>query len=209
MPDEIIPGIAANDLLKVQNTSIAIADENQKIVWFNQSFKEDVGGGRIKGNNFITMFSIPENIILSNKKSLLAQNQQNNLGFHLTEILKCESLIISPCFFEEDLLAIILNCANISRSDLGIIIFHGKNDKSEFLFYDPENQINNKDDVEKSIASDFSFINKWLHLNKKSLLAQNQQNNLGFHLTEILKCESLIISPCFFEEDLLAKIFSF
>ena len=69
MPDEIIPGIAANDLLKVQNASIAIADENQKIVWFNQSFKEDIGGGRIKGNNFITMFSIPENILLSNKKS--------------------------------------------------------------------------------------------------------------------------------------------
>jgi len=252
MPDEIIPGIAADGLLKVQNASIAIADENQRIVWFNQSFKEDVGGGRIKGNNFITMFSIPEKIMHTSKKSkktffyplhninftasitpitsktksekqpgyfieLIPPGQDvgssdrnaelvdRNIAF-LDVLEELLVLLVKENSLEKISTQIILNCANISNSEFGIIIFHGKNDTSEFLFYDPKNQIINKDDVEKSIASDFSFINKWLLLNKKSLLAQNQQNNLGFNLTEILKCGTLIISPCFFEEDLLATI---
>ena len=70
MPDDIISRIAADELLRVQNASIAIANENQKIVWYNQSFKDDIGGVRIKGNNFVTMFSIPENIIHTTKKSI-------------------------------------------------------------------------------------------------------------------------------------------
>ena len=39
---------------------------------------------------------------------MLALNHQNNIGFNLTEILNCESLIISPCFFEDQLLATIM-----------------------------------------------------------------------------------------------------
>jgi signal transduction histidine kinase/CheY-like chemotaxis protein len=38
----------------------------------------------------------------------LALNNKNNIGFNLTEILSSESLIISPCFFEDQLLATIM-----------------------------------------------------------------------------------------------------
>jgi hypothetical protein len=69
MSNDIISLIAAEDLLKVQNASIAIANEDQKIVWYNQRFKDGLGGGRIKGNNFIRMFSIPENIFQTDKIS--------------------------------------------------------------------------------------------------------------------------------------------
>jgi len=252
MPDDIISRIAADDLLKVQNASVAIANENQKIVWYNQSFKEDVGGGRIKGISFITMFSIPENVIHLNKKSkkhffhplpnanftasitpissktktkkqlgyfielipsgpdkgsldIDSEVIERNIAF-LNELEGLLVLLVKETSLDKISNQIILNCANISKSKFGVIIFHGNNDKNDFLFYDPDDQIKNKSDAEKSIYSDFSFINKWLHLNKKSLIAQNQQNNIGFNLTGILNCESLIISPCFFEEDLLATI---
>ncbi|MGB5849195.1 MAG: response regulator, partial [Ignavibacteriaceae bacterium] len=66
--------------------------------------------------------------------------------------------------------------------------------------------IKDEKEAEKAIRPDFSFINKWLLLNKKSLLALNHHNNIGFNLTNILNCESLIISPCFFEDQLLATI---
>ena len=36
-------------------------------------------------------------------------------------------------------------------------------------------------------------------LNNQSLIALNNQNNIGFNLAQTLNCESLLISPCFFE----------
>ncbi|MCZ6704239.1 MAG: ATP-binding protein [Ignavibacteria bacterium] len=252
MPNDIIPGIEADDLLGIRNASIAIANENQKIVWYNQTFKEDIGGGRIKGNNFITMFSIPENIFHSNKKSkktfshplpninftasinsisskaktkkqpgylieLIPSGRDEgsididtevigrNVAF-LNELEELLVLLVKENSLDKISNQIILKCAKISMSGFGIVIFHNNNEKNDFLFHDPHNIIKNKGDAGKAIDSDLSFLNKWLHLNKKSLIALNQQGNIGFNLTEILNCESLIISPCFFEEELLATI---
>ena len=64
----------------------------------------------------------------------------------------------------------------------------------------------NKDEVEKSIKHNSSFINKWLDLNKRPLLALNHHNNIGYGLTEVISCESLCISPCYFDNVLQAKI---
>lgn len=252
MPNEIIPGIEADDLLRIQNASIAIANENQKIVWYNQTFKENLGGGRIKGNNFITMFSIPENVFHSNKFSkktfyhplpdinftvsinqilsktkakkqirylielipsgrdesnidLDTEGIERNIDF-LNELEELLVLLVKENSLDKISTQIIHKCAKISKSILGIVIFHNNTDKNEFLFHDPHNLITNKTDIGKAIDSDLSFLNKWLHLNKKSLIALNHQSNIGFNLTEILNCESLIISPCFFEDDLLATI---
>ena len=47
MPDDIISYYAAEDLLAIQNASAAIANANQKIVWFNQSFKKNIGPKRV------------------------------------------------------------------------------------------------------------------------------------------------------------------
>ncbi|GBD87000.1 Wide host range VirA protein [bacterium BMS3Abin03] len=101
---------------------------------------------------------------------------------------------------------IISKAISISKSDFGFIVFHNENNSYEFLFDDPEEHIKDKPDFEKEIHSSFSYINKWLELYKHSLLAINRNNNIGFNLTKILNCESLIITPCFFEEKLLATI---
>ncbi len=69
-----------------------------------------------------------------------------------------------------------------------------------------KNIITNKNEVEKSIKYNSSFINKWLDINKRPLLALNHHNNIGYGLTQVFNCESLCISPCYFDNILHAKI---
>ena len=103
-------------------------------------------------------------------------------------------------------LEIISKAVSISKSNFGFIVFHNDNNSYEFLFNDPAEHIKDKPDFEKEIHSSFSYINKWLELNNRSLLAINKSNNIGFNLTKILNCDSLIITPCLFENKLLASI---
>ena len=74
------------------------------------------------------------------------------------------------------------------------------------LYSDDKNIITNIDEVEKSIKHNSSFINKWLDINKRPLLALNHHNNIGYGLTQVFNCESLCISPCYFDNVLHAKI---
>ena len=101
---------------------------------------------------------------------------------------------------------IILRCVNISNSDFGLIVFQADRNKLDFLFHDPNNFIEEREEVEKTANSDFSFISKWLELNKRPLIALNKQNNIGFNLAQALNSESLLICPGFFDKSLLASI---
>lgn len=95
---------------------------------------------------------------------------------------------------------------SLTKGDLGIITF--LNDKSaiEFKYLDLKNLITNKIEVEKIINSDYKFITKWLMLNKSSLVAANQKNNLGSNLAASIGCSSLLIAPCIFDNKLIATL---
>ena len=252
MPDDIISYYAAGDLLAIQNASAAIANANQKIVWFNQSFKKNIGPGRIKGSSISNLFSLKKDEIppdvksekpfihilpdskfnavitpISSKKKrsklqgyyieLVPLTQEKsgldidtglidkNIEF-LNELEKLFVLLVKENSLEVISKQIISKSVQLSVSDFGLIVHQEDGDKYEFQFHDPRDFITNKNESIKAIQSDFSFINKWLRLNKKSLLALNNKKNIGFNLTDILSCESLIISPCFFEDKLLATI---
>ncbi|MGB5846888.1 MAG: hypothetical protein WBH40_00280, partial [Ignavibacteriaceae bacterium] len=69
MSDDILSKCAAEEFLALQNAAIAIAKNNLKIAWYNQSFKKNFGAGRIKGLSITNLFSISETKILSNIKS--------------------------------------------------------------------------------------------------------------------------------------------
>jgi len=124
----------------------------------------------------------------------------------LSELEKILVLLVKENSLEHISEQIISKCVEISKSNFGLIVYQDDNEKYEFQFHNINKFIKDEKEVEKTIRPDFSFINKWLLLNKKSLLALNNQNNIGFNLTDILNCESLIISPCFFEDQLLATI---
>ena len=250
MPDDIISKYNAGDLLSIQNTPVAFANSDRKIVWYNESFKKIFGGGRIKGNNITDLFAIPEESLSSPSKlksssSYLVPNSSNRItltpvfsktkkdkltGFFIehvpaesrrdnvdlnmmeenikfsNELERLLVLLVKENSLEIISKQIISKCVEISKSNFGIIVYSNDNGKYEFQFHNLTNFIKDEEGAERGIYSDFSFINKWLHLNKKSLLALNHRNNIGAHLTETLNCDSIIISPCFFEDNLLASI---
>ena len=252
MPDNILSAFKAEELLAIQNSSVAIANPEQKIVWYNQSFKNDLGAGRIKGNSISNLFSLPDSLIpveiksekpiihtlndssqnviitpiFSKKKKNKPQGyyieltpiKHNGNGVHnlseqvnrnisfLEELENLFVLLVKENSLDVISQQILSKASELSSSDFGLIVYKEEGNKYNFQFHDPGSLIADKTGSEKAIRSDFSFINKWLRLNKKSLLALNQQKNIGFNLTEILNCKSLIIAPCFFEDRLLATI---
>lgn len=252
MSDDVLSKYAAEELLALQNAAVAIANNDLKIAWYNQSFKKYFGDGRIKGISITSLFSISETKILSNIKSKksfihpltdsnsnviitpifkktkkkplkgysieLVQLRQSETGLDidlklverniafLNDLEKLFVLLVKENSLEHISEKIISKSVEISKSNFGLIVYQDDSDKYEFQFHNTNKFIKDEKEAEKAILPDFSFINKWLLLNKKSLLALNHHNNIGFNLTENLNCKSLIISPCFFEDQLLATI---
>lgn len=93
-----------------------------------------------------------------------------------------------------------------SKSNFGIVTLIDNQEISKFVYLDKGNHLINKGDIEKSIKYNSSFINKWLEINKRPLIALNQLNNIGFGIVQSLECESVVIAPCYFDNVLQAKI---
>ena len=177
---------------------IPLADKNKNIIitpLFTQSKKE-------VDAYLIEMIPLVDSDYKQNsdnekfQRNLLFQNELQNILVLLVKERSVETVA------EE----ILIRCKNVTSSDFGIIIFHHGEDAKKFLYSDDFDIILNKDEVEKSIKHNSSFINKWLDLNKRPLLALNHHNNIGYGLTQVISCESLCISPCYFDNVLQAKI---
>ena len=252
MPASIIAKYFPKDLLEDQSSPLAISDKNQKIIWFNKSFKSTMGAGRLKGMSISALFNLPDEEItkiLNGKKNqfknvlqmgknlivtpLPLRGKAKSVQGYMLEIIPSakneietenKSVLKPPeSVFQNELqnvLATLLKensvdalsddiigkCVRISSSNFGVICFLDDGNISQFKYYDPNDYISVKNDVEKTVRSDFKFITKWLMLNKQSLTALNNRNNLGYNLTQSFGCSSLVISPCIFEEKLLAAI---
>jgi signal transduction histidine kinase len=177
---------------------IPLADKNKNIIitpLFTQSKKE-------VDAYLIEMIPLVDSDYKQNsenekfQRNLLFQNELQNILVLLVKERSVETIA------EE----ILIRCKNVTSSEFGIIIFHNGDEAKKFLYNDELNIILNKDEVEKSIKHNSSFINKWLDLNKRPLLALNHHNNIGYGLTQVISCESLCISPCYFDNVLQAKI---
>ena len=234
------------DLLKFDNRALAVADKNEKIVWFNKRFKNDSGLKRIKGIAISNLFySDPALKNIKIKKKIIVNldhfdhqliittitiknkiegylldlesftktndtvhkySESKNLLFPktlqqiLTLLIKEKSLsVLAEKILEKNVSAI--------KGNMGIIIFYNENQKkAEFQFYDPAEEINNREEVEKEVLASSSYITKWLLVNKHSLMLTNTAGSIGFQIMQALQCSSLLISPCFFDEKLLASI---
>jgi signal transduction histidine kinase len=247
--EKILSKYTLDEILELENNAYAIADKNQKILWYNKSFKETVGVDRIKNKTISSLFPAlnPEELKnLKNNKFLVRglpksqkalkisplKSNKNEDGYfvRLESAEPAEQVIQTASVDEENsssfqkefqniltLLVketslnntgnqILQKCTSLTGSDFGIITFLGDNNKFEFLYNDTGNCVENKKEVEKDISANFAYIKKWLKLNKKPLVVLNVSSNIGYHLTELLKCKSLTVSPCFFEDNLLATI---
>jgi len=101
---------------------------------------------------------------------------------------------------------ILIKSANLASGDFGLIVFLNTGAGTEFKYFDPNRRIKNKSEVEKTINTDFKFITKWLQLNKNSLVAFNESNNLAYNITSTLNCKTIVISPSFFDDHLIAAL---
>lgn len=101
---------------------------------------------------------------------------------------------------------ILTKAVSLTSSQIGIIIFLNDSSTIEFKYLDPQNIVSDRSAVQKIINSDFKFISKWLLLNTSSLLARNEKNNIARNLALSARCDNLIISPCIFEDKLIATL---
>jgi signal transduction histidine kinase/CheY-like chemotaxis protein len=251
MPDEIKRKYNSFDLLEIQNTSVALTDKTFKIIWFNKSFKKDIGTGKIKGSTLKSLFNIntpsekiysglaksyvvpvphkDKNVVItpifsSNKKEpeaffvellpivesdvqLTADKEamRRNILFQ-TELQSILVLLVKEKSIQAVSEEIVTRCIDVTGSDFGLVVHHDGQEIKNFIYSDSKNLISNKEEVEKSIKHNSSFINKWLELNKRPLLALNHHNNIGYGLAQVMNSESLCLSPCYFDNVLQAKI---
>ncbi len=246
---KLISKYALKELLEIDSIAIALADKNQKIIWFNKSFKERTSLDRIKGKTVSSIFSFIQDDTLKElgkTKTLSVVNPFNNQTIYISSLTSAKSLDgyfiridtsqepstnqneneellqLNLQFQKElhDILTILAKeksinviaedilqrSIQISSSNLGLLVLYNEGKKFEFVYSNPDEKQKGSPEVEKEILSNLSFINKWLSINHRSLLALNQRNNIGFNLARVLQCESLIISPCFFDGVLLAVI---
>lgn len=252
MSDDLIRKYQSLNLLELQTTSVALVDKLFKVIWFNKSFKKDIGTGKIKGVSIKTLFGIDppkDNPNYEPTKSFVVPASEKNKNIIITPLFNKQKkdieayfIELTPIvvtdfnqseaqeklrrnlFFQSELQSIlfllikeksidtiaeeILNRSiNVTGSDFGLIVFHDGQEIKKFLYNYDSNLETNKEEVEKSIKFNSSFINKWLEINKRPLLALNHHNNIGFGLTQVFNCESLTIAPCYFDNILQAKIF--
>jgi signal transduction histidine kinase/CheY-like chemotaxis protein len=135
-----------------------------------------------------------DNEILQN--NLLFQKElQNTLNF----LLKEKSLKV----ITDELL---IRCNATSKGNFSLVVFHNELNKYSFQYYDRDQILTNIPDIEKEINANFSFLSKWFSVNNRSLVALNIMDNIGYNLARIFQSRTLLLTPCFFDNKLLATI---
>ncbi len=177
---------------------VPLADKNKNIIItpiFSKSKKE-------ADSYFVEMLPIVDSEI---QPKVEKEKVRRNLLFQ-SELQSLLVLLVKEKSVDSIAEEILVRCIEVTNSDFGLIVFHDGTEIKQFLYSDDKNIITNIDEVEKSIKHNSSFINKWLDINKRPLLALNHHNNIGYGLTQVFNCESLCISPCYFDNVLHAKI---
>ena len=169
-------------------------NSNLKIIPLDEK-KNATKGFIVKVEPFIKKYAEEFDDEILQHNVLFQKELQNTLSL----LLKEKSLKV----ISEELLK---RCITISKGNFGLVVFHYDLNKYSFQYFDPDNILSNKPDIEKEINANFSFLSKWFSVNKRSLIALNLIDNIGYNLARIFQSQALILSPCFFDDKLLATI---
>ena len=103
---------------------------------------------------------------------------------------------------------ILAKCISLSKSNYAIIVYNIQKEirKYNFSLYDPDNYLSTFDDLKKDIASNFTFLNKWLTANRKSLRGNQTPDNLASTLSQLFKSQSILLTPCIFDNNHIATV---
>ena len=89
MMEKILSKYTLDEILELENNAYAIADKNQKILWYNKSFKENIGVDRIKNKTISSLFPAlnPEELKnLKNNKSLVQDLPESNKALKISPL---------------------------------------------------------------------------------------------------------------------------
>jgi len=101
---------------------------------------------------------------------------------------------------------ILIRSEVLSKSDFSFVVFIQPNEKHEYQFYNFNTEFGEQQNIINEVNVDLSFINKWLNINKKTLLISNNNTGIGYNLSKFFNAGSIIITPCMFDKKLLANI---
>lgn len=251
MPSSILAKYSPDSLFD-ENTPVALADNKLKIVWYNNSFKQNFKSSRLKGtvlNSLLKNSGYENEIQLPIIKSLTINLEKINRGVQISPLYTEEKRddpggykidIISPgqnfnltdlknriedgkIDFRSEMNSILMlmiketsidmlceeilhKSVKLCNGDIGLITFLNDGPTIRYQYYDTKGIVTNKSDFEKTINADFKFITKWLTSNKRSMITLNEDSNLGYNVTRSAGCKSLIISPCIFNDQLIATL---
>jgi len=135
-----------------------------------------------------------ENDIL--KQNIRFQEELQNI---LALLVKENSIRVIA---EEILIRAVENCNGL----FGIIYLNFKDQKLHHVIYDPQNNLEHLSDFEKEIKANLSFINKWLTTHTKPLIGDDKKDNIGNTLNNIYNSSTILITPCLFDNKLLATL---
>lgn len=249
MLEKIISKYTLKEILEGVGSAIAIADNELKILWFNDNFKKLIDEKRIKGRNAAALFETEQTNLVS-KPPLFRQTRLNVKGKQLlisvnplTSDNKTDAFLIKaekpaditdqsqtkvqpaqdiPSLQKEltHILSVLLNknsienvvpeilsaCVRLYNMKFGIAIVYDSDNRTRIFIEDAEKLIPSIPAFEKEIITNFNYINKWLTINKRILLTTNDETNIGFGLTTLLKSEFLLVAPALNQDQLIAAI---
>lgn len=138
---------------------------------------------------------------LKNENDILKQNIrfQEELQNILNLLVKENSLQVIT---EEILKKAVENCFGL----FGVLFQNNKDKKYDPVIYDPKNNLEHLAGLQKEIKANLSFINKWLTTHSEPLIGGKKQDNIGRSLNNLFHSSSILITPCLFDNKLLATL---
>ena len=188
------------------NQSASKRKGSLKIIPIKKGKKTD--GYFLKLNSSSNNSAVEKNSDISKKTSATSSYfRQNNNQIFPKVLQQILTLLLKEKPLSEISEEILKQTIKTANCQAGLIIFSNDDNKNlDFLFSSHHSEAKNNDEIKREIQGSFSFISKWLSVNKHSFVASNNSDNLGYNVAQILQCRSVVISPCFFDEKLLASI---
>ena len=131
--------------------------------------------------------------------------KSNNLIFR-NELQELLSLIANEKSVPVLIQSILDRIINYGDNETGVILSVSEKKITDIALNSENKKIKAKKEIESEVKKDFEFIVKWLESNKKSYKGKADTDNLAFNMTRYLKCGSILITPCNFNNVLNAVI---
>jgi len=181
------------------------AKNNPFLVQTKKNKTAEISKIKFDSKDFIFKIKLSDKENIKNLRPVLLDQQQVQFVKELHNIL---TLLIKESSLQKLSGEILTKCISLSNSSFGIIVYNNKkeNKKHTFTLIDNGKTLDNFDELGAEIETNLSFLNKWLNSYRRSLIGRNQPEYLASGLTQLLKADEIILSPCIFENNHIATI---